>query len=149
MTEAVIRKMVLEDIDQVVDIEQQSFATPWPRDIFFNELTNNQYANYFVVEVDGLVVGYCGLWVVIDDAQITNIAILPSHRGQSYGKALFQHVMHKATALGALRLSLEVRLSNTVAQRMYRSFGLVPGGIRKSYYTDNNEDALVMWVNLR
>ncbi|MBM7573618.1 ribosomal protein S18-alanine N-acetyltransferase [Aquibacillus albus] len=143
-----IRQMTLKDINQVLTIEQSSFGVPWSKEVFFKELTENPYSIYFVIEEDGRIFGYCGMWLVIDEAQITNIALLPEYRGRKFGKALFQYVLNQAIALGAARLSLEVRVSNVVAQNLYRQFGLIPGGIRKNYYTDNNEDALVMWVNL-
>ncbi|MDL4841950.1 ribosomal protein S18-alanine N-acetyltransferase [Aquibacillus rhizosphaerae] len=148
MTKVIIRQMTVMDIDRVAQIEATSFSIPWTKDIYYKELTENPYAFYFVVEKDGLICGFCGLWVVIDEAQITNIAIDPNYRGKKYGKALFQYVINQAIALGSARLSLEVRVSNLVAQNLYKNYGLVPGGIRKNYYTDNNEDALVMWVNL-
>lgn len=143
-----IRKMENKDIDQVLKIEQESFATPWTRDAFVNEINENPYAHYFVVEDEQQVFGYCGLWLVIDDANITNIAILPKYRGYKLGDLLFKYVLEYAKQNSAIRLSLEVRVSNVVAQRLYRKYGLVPGGIRKNYYVDNQEDALVMWVNL-
>lgn len=148
MPNIIIRAMTIDDIDQVAKIEEESFAVPWTNDIYYKELTENPYASYLVLEVDGVVLGFCGLWVVIDEAQITNFAISPSHRGAGYGSTLFQYVINQATAFGAHRLSLEVRQSNIIAQKVYQKFGLVPGGVRKNYYTDNNEDALVMWVNL-
>ncbi|WP_053217397.1 ribosomal protein S18-alanine N-acetyltransferase [Virgibacillus senegalensis] len=148
MTDTIIRQMRIEDINQVMQVEAASFGTPWTQDIFVNELIENPYAVYFVIEKAGTVIGYCGLWVIIDEAQITNIAILPQYRGKKYGQALFHYVINQAIALGAKQLSLEVRVSNIPAQNMYKKFGLVPGGIRKNYYTDNFEDALVMWVKL-
>ncbi|ASK61238.1 ribosomal-protein-alanine N-acetyltransferase [Virgibacillus phasianinus] len=148
MADLVIRQMELTDIDSVVDVEKASFATPWSEDIFYQEVTKNQFAHYFVIQVDGIIIGYAGLWVVIDDAQITNIAIMPSYRGHRLGEKLFEFTMKQAIRLGSSRLSLEVRVTNVIAQRMYRKFGLVPGGLRKNYYTDNKEDAIVMWVNL-
>lgn len=148
MTDIIIRKMELIDIDQVLEVEHASFPTPWPRDIFYQEISRNQHAHYFVVQVGEEIIGYAGLWVVVDDAQITNIAILPTYRGRKIGENLFNYVLQFAMKMGVSRLSLEVRISNIVAQKMYRKFGLVPGGIRRNYYTDNNEDALVMWVNI-
>ncbi|MEN1969468.1 ribosomal protein S18-alanine N-acetyltransferase [Lentibacillus sp. N15] len=148
MAELVIRRMEEKDIDGVTKVEKASFAVPWPRDIFQQEIVDNQFAHYFVVLVDQKIVGYAGLWVVADDAQITNIAILPEYRGNRLGEKLFRYVMIQAFHIGGRRLSLEVRLSNLIAQHLYRKFGLVPGGIRKNYYTDNQEDAMVMWVNL-
>lgn len=148
MADLAIRKMELSDIDDVVETEKQSFSTPWPRDILHQELANNKYAHYYVMRFDQQLVGYAGMWHVIDDAQITNIAVIPAFRGRKLGETLFLHMLQQAVKMGAKRLSLEVRVSNIVAQRMYRKFGLVPGGIRKNYYTDNQEDAIVMWVNL-
>lgn len=144
----IIRKMLETDLEQVMNVEQHSFPTPWPEEIFRQEITQNQHAHYFVVELNEEIIGYAGTWIVADDAQITNIAILPTFRGRKVGQQLFAHVLQYAMQMGVSRLSLEVRVSNVVAQKMYRKFGLVPGGIRKNYYTDNLEDALVMWVNL-
>ncbi|WP_405099267.1 ribosomal protein S18-alanine N-acetyltransferase [Oceanobacillus sp. FSL H7-0719] len=144
-----IRRMEVHDVPQVLEVERASFTTPWTTDIFYHELTDNMHAHYYVVVLDDRIVGYAGMWVVIDEAQITNIAILPDFRGHKLGEKLFQHVLLTAVKLGAIRLSLEVRKSNIVAQKMYRKFGLVPGGIRKNYYTDNQEDAIVMWVSFK
>ncbi|WP_413092335.1 ribosomal protein S18-alanine N-acetyltransferase [Terribacillus sp. 179-K 1B1 HS] len=143
-----VRPMRLADVSAVYAIETASFTVPWSIDIFEREITENTFANYFVIESDGVIAGYCGMWLVIDEAQITNIAILPEYRGQKLGEKLFAHVVEQAIFAGAYRLSLEVRVSNLTAQHLYRKFGLVPGGIRKNYYTDNQEDAIVMWVNL-
>ncbi|GAB4074114.1 ribosomal protein S18-alanine N-acetyltransferase [Barrientosiimonas marina] len=148
MTDLTIRKMQHADINGVMEVEAQAFVAPWPRDIFEHELTHNAYAYYYVMFAGEQLIGYAGMWQVIDDAQITNITVIPAFRGQKLGETLFSYVMHDAYRMGAKRLSLEVRVSNIVAQKMYRKFGLVPGGIRKNYYTDNQEDAMVMWVNL-
>ncbi|MGP4077593.1 ribosomal protein S18-alanine N-acetyltransferase [Halobacillus sp. K22] len=144
-----IRKMTLEDIDEVMEVERASFAVPWTEGTFRQEVEDNPYAHYYVIEKDDHVVGYCGLWLVIDEAHVTNIAIHPEARGNKFGEQLFKHSCDEAIQHGAIQLSLEVRVSNTAAQHMYRKFGLVPGGIRKRYYTDNGEDALVMWVGLK
>ncbi|GGK00816.1 putative ribosomal-protein-alanine acetyltransferase [Lentibacillus kapialis] len=148
MADIAIRQMKLSDVDAVLEVEKSTFLAPWPRDIIVRELTDNDYAHYCVLVIDHQIVGYAGMWHVIDDAQVTSIAITPAFRGRKLGQTLFLHLLEKAIKMGAKRLSLEVRVTNTVAQRMYRKFGLVPGGIRKNYYTDNQEDAIVMWVNL-
>lgn len=148
MGELVIRKMEITDIHGVVNVEISSFQSPWPEDIFYQEFANNQHAHYFVMELDGSIIGYAGLWIVLDDAQITNIAVMPNFRGYKFGEKLFGFIANQAMNLGVKRLSLEVRESNIIAQKMYRKFGLVPGGIRKNYYSDDQEDAIVMWVNL-
>lgn len=148
MAELIIRKMDIIDIDEVMAVEKASFSDPWPRDVFQREVMNNDHAHYFVAQLENNVIGYSGMWVVIDDAQITNIAILPEYRGYKIGERIFQYTCQYAIRIGVKRLSLEVRVSNIIAQRMYRKFGLIPGGIRKNYYTDNQEDAIIMWVNL-
>ncbi|MET3196956.1 ribosomal protein S18-alanine N-acetyltransferase [Bacillus sp. OAE603] len=142
------RQMREEDLNQIMEIEKKSFATPWTYDAFYNELHTNQFAHYVVAEVDKEIIGYCGLWVIIDEGHITNIAILPEYRGNGLGEKLLLAVMDTARELGAETLTLEVRVSNDVAKGLYRKLGFQDGGIRKSYYTDNYEDALVMWVNI-
>lgn len=146
MAEISIRRMLVEDVQDVIEVEKASFPTPWTIDIYYQELTENRYAHYYVIEWEGRIVGFAGMWLVIDEAQITNIAIHPDFRGKRLGGKLFHHVLLTAIKLGAKQLSLEVRQSNIVAQKMYHKFGLVPGGIRRNYYTDNQEDAIVMWV---
>ncbi|MFZ3591627.1 ribosomal protein S18-alanine N-acetyltransferase [Bacillus sp. DJP31] len=142
------RLMTSADIDQIMVIELASFAVPWSREAFYNEMVNNPYATYVVMQERDQIIGYCGLWVVLEDAHVTNIAVLPAYRGRKLGEGLLNQSMELAKALGAERLSLEVRVSNTVAQSLYRKIGFENGGIRKNYYSDNGEDALVMWVNI-
>lgn len=140
--------MVFEDIDEVLDVETDAFPTPWHRDAFVAELTKNKYAFYFVLEIEKRIIGYCGLWKVVDEAQITNIAILTKQRGQSYGEFLLAYVMQWLKGMQTKSLSLEVRDSNTAAQSLYKKLGFSQVGVRKKYYADNQEDAWVMWVNL-
>ncbi|WP_297987203.1 ribosomal protein S18-alanine N-acetyltransferase [Anoxybacillus sp.] len=142
------RFMTLQDLDRIIEIEQLSFTLPWSRSSFYQELTNNPYARYIVMEYDGQVIGYCGMWLVMDEAHITNIAVLPQFRGKKLGEALMRQAMVLAREEGAQTMTLEVRVSNTVAQSLYRKLGFLNGGIRKRYYSDNQEDALVMWVKL-
>ncbi|MCT8136586.1 ribosomal protein S18-alanine N-acetyltransferase [Anaerobacillus sp. CMMVII] len=143
-----IRYMVEADIDDVLIVENNSFATPWSRTAFVNEIRNNKFAHYLVVEDNGKIIGYCGVWVIVDEAHITNIAIHPLYRGQKLGEQLLVHGIELARTLGATKMTLEVRVSNHIAQRLYSKLGFQPGGIRKNYYTDNQENALVMWVGL-
>lgn len=148
MINVTIRKMTQHDISAVMEIDRKSFPAPWTREVYEQEIKNNDFAHYFVIETDGQIVGYVGLWIVFEDAQITNIAVLPEYRGNNIGKQLFSFAIIYALQKGAHYLSLEVRPSNEVAKNMYRSFGLKEAGIRKNYYPDNGEDAIVMWVNL-
>ncbi|WP_110113916.1 ribosomal protein S18-alanine N-acetyltransferase [Bacillus sp. CGMCC 1.16541] len=142
------RLMEIKDIDEVVKIEEQSFATPWSREAFYNELTNNQFSTYIVMEENEQIIGYCGTWIIVDEVHITNIALLPSYRGKGLGELLLRNVINVVKEMGAQSMTLEVRVSNYTAQSLYRKLGFQPGGTRRNYYSDNNEDALVMWVNL-
>lgn len=140
------RKMTEADIDQVYEIEKLSFALPWTKESFFHEMNFNDHAYYVVAEVDGRIVGYCGMWLVLDECHITNVAILPQERGKKLGERLMREAMDVARAQGAVLMTLEARVSNHIAQNLYRKLGFENGGIRKRYYTDNHEDAIVMWV---
>ena len=144
----VFRYMRDEDIDQVLEVEHASFTTPWSREAFYNEIHKNKFAVYIVLEDDNKIIGYCGTWVVIDEAHVTNVAILPGYRGKKLGEALMNKLMSVSREMGARTMTLEVRVTNHVAQSLYRKLGFQNGGIRKNYYSDNQEDALIMWVNL-
>jgi [ribosomal protein S18]-alanine N-acetyltransferase len=143
------RMMELSDIDQVMVIEHEAFTIPWSRESFYNEIEKNQFAFYLVLEDEGRVIGYCGVWIVVDEAHITNIALLSEFRGRKLGEALLRKVIEVAKEQGAKTMTLEVRMSNMIAQSLYRKLGFQGGAIRKRYYTDNHEDALVMWVNFK
>jgi len=148
MNDINIRPMEERDLSIVKDIENLSFSAPWSEELFIKELTENEHAHYFVLLYDEKIVGYAGLWIVMNDAQVTHIAIHPDYRRRQLGEKLFKYLLNFAIAKQVERFSLEVRVSNIAAQKLYRKYGLVPGGIRKQYYTDNQEDAIVMWVNL-
>ncbi len=143
------RKMTPEDVEAVYAIELASFPTPWTLDSFHYEMRENNFAYYVVAEnEDGKILGFCGMWLVIDTAQITNVAVVAEARGLGIGEGLMREAMRIAKEHNVDVMSLEVRVSNLVAQNLYRKLGFQDGGIRKAYYTDNQEDALVMWVNL-
>lgn len=140
-----IRPMRVEDIDAVLAIEEQAFPTPWSRRAFYTEITENNLAHYVVVELDGIVVAYSGMWVILDEAHMTNIAVHPLYRRMGIGSLLLQEMLNRARNLGASRMTLEVRVSNAPAQRLYERFGFVKRGLRRRYYTDTQEDAIIMW----
>ncbi|MCY0876285.1 MAG: ribosomal protein S18-alanine N-acetyltransferase [Firmicutes bacterium] len=140
--------MTVRDIDRVLVIERASFSAPWSRNAFLGELTENHFARYLLLSKGGTPIGYGGMWVIIDEAHVTNIAVLPDHRGQRLGERMLRQLMAEAIALGARKMTLEVRVSNQPALGLYRKLGFQDGGIRRGYYTDNHEDALVMWVEL-
>lgn len=144
----VFRPMNVNDLAAIVEIESLSFTIPWSVNAFYNELTQNQFARYFVVEQDGRVVGYAGMWLIMDEAHITNIAIHPDYRGQKRGEKLLRRLMEEARSHGMRKMTLEVRRSNKVAQNLYEKMGFYATGFRPRYYSDNNEDAMIMWVVL-
>ncbi|KGA97776.1 alanine acetyltransferase [Alkalihalobacillus alcalophilus ATCC 27647 = CGMCC 1.3604] len=145
---ASIRFMIKDDIEKIVEVEQNAFTTPWTHEVFEQELEVNKFAHYLVYEKDEKIVGYCGVWIITEEAQVTNIAVHSDFRGHGYGEELLDYALSYSKLMGANRISLEVRLSNIVAQNLYKKLGFQPGGIRKNYYADNQEDALVMWVKL-
>lgn len=137
-----------QHLDGVLAIERSSFPTPWSRASFLNELYTNNYAFYYVCLWENKVVGYAGMWIILDEAHITNIAVHPDFRRCGIGELLLDTLIKEAVKLGAERMTLEVRISNIPAQRLYEKKGFVRSGIRKGYYTDNREDAIIMWKTL-
>lgn len=142
------RLMTLADAAAVHHIEEAVFPTPWTLESFEMEMTKNTQATYVVALEDDEIIGFCGMWIVLDESQITNVAVMPAGRGKGIGEQLMRETMRIAKEQGCVVMSLEVRVTNDVAQNLYRKLGFQAGGIRKGYYTDNQEDALVMWVNL-
>lgn len=149
--EYILRPMVIDDIPQVVEIEKQCFPTPWSAYAFTCELCDNEFAHYLVLvpqDDPATVYGYGGMWIIIDEAHITNIAISPVIRGKGQGERLMNGLISLAGKKKALRMTLEVRVSNTTAQKLYRKLNFKVAGLRPGYYADTNEDALIMWKEL-
>jgi [ribosomal protein S18]-alanine N-acetyltransferase len=144
----VYRAMKLEDVPLVVEIELEAFTSPWTKGAFVNELTSNMFARYLVAEYEGELIGYGGMWIIMDEAHVTNIALRKEYRSKGYGKMLLMELQRTAMLQGAERMTLEVRASNEQAQRLYRKLGFKPSGIRPNYYSDNGEDAIIMWAEL-
>jgi ribosomal-protein-alanine N-acetyltransferase len=142
-----IRPMRRGDIKEIIEIEKASFQDPWREDAFYNELYNKDISIFLVMEVDGKVVGYGGMWVIKDEAHIVNLAIHPQYRRQGLGQKLMKVLFEKAEKRGVQRITLEVRASNIVAQNFYKKLGFQEIAIRKKYYRDTKEDAIVMWIN--
>ena len=177
-----VDRMTVADINEVIEIERQSFSLPWPPNAYKRELQDNRTAHYIVVrrqepgrpstpppqrqeESRGLfgflrslgasnqqaprqgppsVYGYAGLWLMVDEAHITTIAVRPECRGRGLGELVLCGLVDTALEVGARILTLEVRVSNTVAQNLYLKYGFKQSGLRRRYYSDNNEDALIM-----
>jgi len=134
------------DIPSVSAIERRSYAIPWHENAYYTELSNRS-ACYLVARLEGQVVGYAGMWVIVDEAHITTVAVAPEQRGKKIGERLLHGLLEEAIIHGATRATLEVREHNVVAQNLYRKYGFREAAIRKNYYTDNQENALVMWVD--
>lgn len=151
ITRVRIEPMTLADLPAVCAIEQDSFASPWPRNAYESELAHNRSAVYVVARSEmGAVVGYAGMWVIFDEAHVTTLAVDLLHRRAGIGSRLLLALIDAAVARGARWLTLEVRPSNTDALALYRKFGLREVALRRRYYSDNGEDAVVMWTgNLR
>ncbi len=143
--EVEIAEMRYEDVDQVVEIERRSFPTPWSRQAFLSELRDNAYALYLVARLDGRVIGYAGMWVLLDEAHITNIAVHPDYRQRGIASRLLRELERRAVRRGARRMTLEVRPSNAIALRLYAKHGFRTCGRRPRYYADTDEDAIIMW----
>jgi len=137
--------MRLEHLDEVLKIEELSFPSPWSRSSFVYEITQNQFACYIVAVAEEKVAGYGGMWLILDEAHITNVAVRTDYRMKGIGAALMLELIRQASLKGATRMTLEVRPSNTAARRLYASLGFKDIGLRKRYYTDTNEDAIIMW----
>jgi len=148
MNKGIVRPMHIDDLQNILEVERASFATPWSLDAFKAELKDNEYARYLCLELEGQVIGYMGLWFILDEGHITNIAITPNHRGQHWGEFLMRSVMGKMVEQGMERMTLEVRVSNRPAQSLYKRLGFAIAGIRKGYYADTGEDAMIMWAEL-
>ena len=147
-----VRAMTTEDIPQVCQIEKDSFTLPWSESAFRSELEDNEMAFYHVVVPTSnpkQVVGYGGFWIIFDEAHITNIAIKSDLRGHRLGHLLVETMQQIARLKGAERMTLEVRVSNTNALKLYHRLNFKEEGVRKRYYSDNNEDALIMWCELK
>ncbi|MDQ7790121.1 MAG: ribosomal protein S18-alanine N-acetyltransferase [Eubacteriales bacterium] len=137
--------MTERHIKEVAQIEKVSFPTPWPRQTFEFEIFYNELAEYMVALDGHKVVGYGGMWMVLNEAHITNVAVQPRYREMGIGRMLMLSLMQRAASLGADRMTLEVRPSNGPARDLYHSLGFVECGLRKGYYQDNDEDAIIMW----
>ncbi len=148
------------DVSTVQEIEREIFATPWPRNAYYRELASRASAYYVVLRQEGQVerpagsrnpdfdptiVGYGGMWRMYDEAHVTTIGVRRDLHHHGYGRMIFAGLVQAAYDMGAKWVTLEVRTTNENAMKMYESFGFKVIGRRKGYYTDNGEDAIVMW----
>jgi len=143
-----IRKMTLDDLEEVVAIDQASFSLPWPPRSFRFELTDNPVSRCWVAEAGGRVAGMLVGWLIVDEIHIATLAAHPNLRRLGIGEALLAFALQAAREEGAVSSFLEVRANNTAALALYRKFGFVENGRRPEYYKDNGEDAILMSARL-
>ena len=139
----ILREMLVEDLDQVMEIERELFSPPWTREGFFTYLTHKD-AMFLVVEEKGEILAYCGLLMVLDEGDITNVAVRPDRQREGIGHFLMDSLIRLAEEQGVTTIHLEVRVGNDTALRLYERMGFTRDGISKQYYTDPVEDALLM-----
>ena len=140
-----VRPMVMTDVDGVMAVEHDSFLTPWSRSAVEEELAQNRLARYIVAVENGEIVGYAGTWLVINEAHVTNVAVSGQRRREGIGRLLMQKLMDLARENDMESMTLEVRVSNAAARHLYQQLGFVEAGIRKNYYSETKEDALILW----
>ena len=143
-----IEPMTIDHLDAVFEIETNSFSVPWTYESLRDEVVKNKTAYYFIAADNGTVVGYAGIWHVVNEGHITNIAVAEDCRNQGIGTALVKRLISFAYEKEMIGLTLEVRFNNAAAQRLYFKHGFITSGLRKGYYADTKEDALIMWKDL-
>lgn len=139
----IIEKMKNSDIDEVLALEEKCFSLPWTRQMFCEELKNDA-AHYIVIRSDEKIVAYGGYWHSVDQADITNVAVDPDYRREGLGLKVMSYMIDEAKKLGVCNMALEVRKSNDAAIALYEKHGFLAVGVRKRYYSDNGEDAIIM-----
>jgi ribosomal-protein-alanine N-acetyltransferase len=137
--------MSLDDITVVQEIEHEIFLTPWPRNAYRRELQQNKLATYIVMRDGDEVIGYAGMWKMGDEAHVTTVGVRRRDQGKGFGLALMLALIDRAYAMGSRWMTLEVRASNQGAMGLYEKLGFKVIGRRRGYYTDDGEDAVVMW----
>jgi len=140
-----IRQAEERDIRPMAEMDILCFSAPWSEVSFRKEIKENRLAFYIVAEMSGRMVGYAGLWSIVDEGHITNVAVHPDFRRKGIGEALITVLLKHTLENGILSHTLEVRASNDPAISLYMKFGFEPAGLRKNYYEDNGEDAIIMW----
>ncbi|MCC0628301.1 MULTISPECIES: ribosomal protein S18-alanine N-acetyltransferase [unclassified Clostridioides] len=143
-----IEEMTVKDIDEVFEVEKNCFEDYWSKESFRKELSN-EVARYIVAKLDGKIVGYVGIWLILDEGHINNVAVHSDYRGKKIGDKLIKSIVDLCKDNNISSITLEVRVSNKIAQNLYRKYGFRMDGIRKEYYSDNKEDAIIMWNQIK
>ena len=139
--------MLESDVDSVASLEAKVFTLPWSRALILKDIKENKSARFFTAKEDGVLAGYAGFWLLQDEMNIVNVAVHPEQRKKGVGKALLKHILAEGVREGAKIATLDVREGNVAARKLYESAGFIMIAVRKKYYTDNQENALVMWLN--
>ncbi|WP_027399485.1 ribosomal protein S18-alanine N-acetyltransferase [Anaerovorax odorimutans] len=147
MDKYTIRKAEEKDIDEISKLDEICFTIPWSKESIEKEIKENKLALYLVVEVKNRIAGYAGLWMIVDEGHITNVAVHPDCRKKGIGESLVLEIFKETRKQGIKSYTLEVRFSNFAAIHLYEKLGFRKAGIRKKYYEDNGEDAIIMWRN--
>ena len=137
------REMLVEDLDQVVEIENSLFSVPWSKEGFFTFLIKDE-SMFFVVEEKGKILGYCSMQIVLDEGDILNVAVRRERQKEGIGYFLVDSMLMMAEARGVRTVHLEVREGNDTARRLYQRLGFTEDGLRKNYYTNTLENAVLM-----
>lgn len=140
-----LREMTKDDIEGVLEIERECFSTPWSLEAFKMELKND-IALYVVARYEEKVVGYGGLWNILNEGHITNIAVSEGFRDKGIGSKILSELIEICKKKSACSMTLEVRSNNEAAKHLYKKYGFEEAGVRPKYYADNNEDAIIMWL---
>lgn len=142
------RRMKLKDIEEVHSIEESTFPDPWSQDAFTKELMSNTHSIYMVIEEDGTIIAYAGLWNIVGEGHITNIAVKKERRGAGFGRKITEALIYEGKKQGITSFTLEVRVSNNNAIKLYEKLGFEIAGVRKNFYDKPKEDAYIMWKNM-
>jgi ribosomal-protein-alanine N-acetyltransferase len=137
--------MELKHIEDVLIIDSSCFAIHWSRESFMSEVLQNKLARYVVAVLDDKIIGYAGMWLIADEAQITNIATHPEYRGKGAASSMLEAMLAICKKEKISSITLEVRISNITALNLYKKYRFSQEGLRKQYYADNKEDAIIMW----
>ena len=143
--EVIIRNIRLEDLEDIMEVEKEAFTTPWSKEAFKAEINGNDLAYYIVALVEEKVVAYGGIWLIINEGHITNIAVKKEYKGRGIGNKIVEALIYHCVKLGIDNMTLEVRASNHVAIGLYEKYGFLDYGRRPNYYADDGEDAIIMW----
>ena len=141
----IIRKAAKSDVPAVEEVEKACFSVPWSYESLYHDILENKLAFYIVAERDGKICGYVGVWKIFDEGHITNVAVAPEYRRMHIASAMLSVLFDVTGAQGIESYTLEVRAGNQAAIALYEGFGFREAGLRKGYYEDNGEDAIIMW----